>query len=665
MGKPFVGTIKKSHAEDIDNSSNNPAFSQIMDARLSRRRVLQSFGALGVTSMLPLSLMSKEAQAATEATRFQPVPRFARATALGFKSVPFSTKDKVIVPEGYTAQVLYRWGDSTGIAGNMPAFKSNAGNSAADQAVQAGMHHDGMAFFPLPLGSQTSNRGLLAMNHEYIDNGLLFPDGTANWSLEKARKGQNAMGISVVEVRRGPNGWQVVRPSPFARRITANTPMSVTGPARGHSLMRTAADSQGALVLGTMQNCANGRTPWGTYLTCEENWSDIFTNNSGEITPLEKRYGIGKEENDYLWSKVDERFDSSKNPNEPNRFGWIVEIDPFNPKSTPRKHTGLGRFKHEGAEMTVTPSGRLAVYMGDDQRFEYIYKFVSKNRYQPGEQHRAANMRLLEEGTLYVARFNEDGTGEWLPLVHGQNGLTAENGFADQGELLVKTRLAADKVGATKMDRPEWISADPFKSGSLYCTLTNNSDRGKEGKPGADAANPRNNNLFGHIIHWQEADGDGTQTEFKWDILVMAGKPDAEKEQHRGNISGDAFGSPDGLAFDHRGVLWIQTDVSTSTLNMKEYAGMGNNQMVATIPGTNEYRRFLTAPNGSEVTGIAFTPDNKTLFINIQHPGEPAKGASDPTNPKAVSSWPEGIRGGRPRAATVVITKNDGGFIGS
>lgn len=229
MGKPFTGTIKKSHAEDIDNRSGNPAFSQIMDARLSRRSVLQGFGALGVTGILPLGLMSNEAQAATEAARFQPIPRFPRATALGFKSVSFSTKDKVVVPEGYTAQVLYPWGASTGIAGNMPAFKSNAGNSAAEQAAQAGMHHDGMSFFALPLGSQTSDRGLLAMNHEYIDNGLLFPDGTANWSLEKARKGQNAMGISVVEVRRAANGWQVVRPSPFARRITANTPMSVTG----------------------------------------------------------------------------------------------------------------------------------------------------------------------------------------------------------------------------------------------------------------------------------------------------------------------------------------------------------------------------------------------------------------------------------------------------
>ena len=439
--------------------------------------------------------------------------------------------------------------------------------------------------------------------------------------------------------------------------------MGITGPARGHSLMKTRADSRGERVLGTMQNCANGYTPWGTYLTCEENWSDIFTNPGGNISALEKRYGIGKSEDSYRWSEVDERFNSEKNPNEPNRFGWVVEIDPFDPKSTPRKHTALGRFKHEGAKVTIAPDGRLAVYMGDDQRFEYIYKFVSKNRYQPGN--RAANMRLLEEGTLYVARFNENGSGDWLALVHGQNGLTAANGFADQGEVLVKTRMAADLVGATKMDRPEWITADPFTAGSIYCTLTNNSQRGQEGKPAADAANPRANNLFGHIIHWQEADGDGTKLSFKWDILVLAGNKQAAKSEHKGNINGDDFGSPDGLAFDSRGVLWIQTDVSTSTLNMKEYAGMGNNQMVATVLGSNEYRRFLTAPNGSEVTGIAFTPDNKTMFINIQHPGEPSKGDSDPARPTAVSTWPDGAAAGRPRAATVVITKNDGGVIGS
>lgn len=657
MSKPYL--IKNRHSDVIDNPSHNSTFSQVLQAHVSRRHLLQGSAALGITSVLPLGLLnSPSVQAKTAVTGM-----VNRASTLGFKSIPFSTQDTVIVPEGYSAHAFYKWGDPVGIANKMPLFKQDASNTTLEQALQAGMHHDGMSFFSLPLGTKNSHHGLLAMNHEYIDNGLLFTDGAANWSLNKARKGQNAMGVSVIEVKRKANGWQVVRPSQYARRITANTPMMITGPARGHALMKTQADMRGERVLGTMQNCANGQTPWGTYLTCEENWSDIFTKPSGQLTALEKRYGIREKESDYRWSVVDERFNSDVHPNEANRFGWIVEIDPFNPKSTPRKHSALGRFKHEGATVCITPNQQVAVYMGDDQRFEYIYKFVSKKSYIPHD--RLHNMQLLSEGTLYVARFNEDGSGDWLPLVHGQNGLTAENGFADQGEVLIKTRLAADQLGATKMDRPEWISADPFTSGSLYCTLTNNNERGKEGKPSADAANPRNDNRFGHIIHWQENNGDGTQLIFKWDILVLAGNKQASKPEHQGNIRGDDFGSPDGLAFDHRGVLWIQTDVSSSALNQKEYAGMGNNQMVATVLGTGEYRRFLTAPNGAEVTGIAFTPDNKTLFVNIQHPGEPANGDSNPMQPKAISAWPDGAAGGRPRAATVVITKNDGGVIGS
>ena len=650
MSKPF--SIKHVNADMVDNASQNPSFSHIADLMMTRRTALQAGGILGAAAIVPLGLMSGTAQAAT----------LAKAVSLGFDSVPMGTDDKVIVPAGYTARAFYKWGDPVGVAGNMPAFNADASNTTQEQAVQAGMHHDGMSYFSLPLGKQTPHHGLLAMNHEYVDNGLLFKDGIAGWDLNKARKAQNAMGVSVVEVKKAAAGWEVVRPSKYARRITVNTLMHLTGPVRGHALVKTSADSQGFRVLGTMQNCANGQTPWGTYLTCEENWSDIFT-NKGTISPLEKRYGIGPKDDSYRWSDVDERFDAQVNPNESNRFGWVVEIDPYDPKSTPRKHTALGRIKHEGATVTLAPSGHAVVYMGDDQKFEYIYKFVSKSRYQPSN--RAANLRLLEEGTLYVAKFNEDGSGTWVALEHGKNGLTVENGFADQGELLVKTRFAADLVGATKMDRPEWIAVDPNKPGSVYCTLTNNNDRGKEGKAPVDAANPRANNLFGHIIHWQEANEDAAKLTFNWDILVLAGRHDTDNPAFKGNMTGAEFGSPDGLNFDHRGVLWIQTDVSSSTVNLKEYKGMGNNQMVATVLGTNEFKRFLTGPNGCEITGIAFTPDNKTLFINIQHPGEPGKGDSDPQNPTAISTWPDGPQAGRPRSATVVITKDDGGVIGA
>lgn len=336
-----------------------------------------------------------------------------------------------------------------------------------------------------------------------------------------------------------------------------------------------------------------------------------------------------------------------------------MEIDPFDPTSTPVKHTALGRFKHEGAMLTLSQEGHAVVYMGDDQRFEYIYKFVSTHQYHP--ENRQSNMRLLSEGTLYVAKFHEDNTGEWLPLIYGQRGLTEENGFLNQGDVLIKTRLAADILGATKMDRPEWIATDPYQVGSVYCTLTNNSQRGTEGKSGVDAANPRAKNRYGHIIRWQEKDHDYLSTTFTWDIFALGGNP-LKGEKH---IVGDDFGSPDGLRFDHQGVLWIQTDVSSSTLNKKAYEKMGNNQMLAVIPESGEFKRFLTAPNHSEVTGIAFTPDNKTMFINIQHPGEPDSGVTEPNHVTAISTWPDLTGKIRPRSATVVIQKDDGGVIGS
>lgn len=647
--------FKQYGVNDTSNTSNNPALSEVLDARFSRRGVLKGGSAAGLAGMLAGSFatLAEAAQA----------PFAMKTPQLGFKPVPFGFDDKVVVPEGYRAEVLYAWGDPVGIAGNMPAFRQDGSNTAAEQEVQAGMHHDGMAYFPLPLGATGSKHGLLALNHEYTDDGLLHVGGMKPWNADKVLKSQHAHGVSVVEVEATAQGWRVVRPSRYARRIHANTPMAIGGPARGHKLMRTEADPQGVEILGTLNNCANGQTPWGTYLTCEENWDGYFVNDSGTLSANEKRYGINNKGAGYNWAQEDFRFDLQLNPNEANRFGWVVEIDPFDAKSKPVKHTALGRFKHEGATVTIAPSGHAVVYMGDDQRFEYIYKFVTKNKYNP--KNRKANMQLLDEGTLYVARFNADGSGEWLPLVHGQNGLTAANGFADQGEVVIMARLAADKVGATKMDRPEWIAVNPRQPGEVYCTLTNNSERGKDGKPGADAANPRNGNLFGHIIRWHEAAGDAAAAGFKWDIFVLAGRPDATKPEHVGNIKGDAFGSPDGLKFDQHGVLWVQTDVSTSTVNMKEYKGMGNNQMVAVVPETGEFRRFLTGPHGCEITGLAFTPDNKTMFVNIQHPGEPDSERNDPAKPTAISSWPDGANAGRPRAATVVVRKLDGGVIGS
>jgi hypothetical protein len=416
-------------------------------------------------------------------------------------------------------------------------------------------------------------------------------------------------------------------------------------------------------VLGTLNNCAAGQTPWGTFLTCEENWNGYFSAQEKPDAD-EQRYGLRPKGWGYRWHEFDERFDAAKHPNEPHRFGWVVEIDPMDPRQTPIKRTALGRFKHEGATTTLSQDGRAVVYMGDDERFEYIYKFVSRDQVKPGGF--AANKALLDHGTLYVARFDAQGHGQWLALTQGDNGLTADKGFVTQADVLIRTRQAADAVGATRMDRPEWIAVQP-QSGEVFVTLTNNSQRGQLGRD-TDEANPRADNIMGHIIRWREGStgsGDAAATAFRWMHFALAGDPNAAKPEHRGAIKGDMYGSPDGLAFDGNGLLWIQTDVSTSVMNRGAYQGMGNNMMLCADPATGETKRFLTGPAGCEITGIAFTPDQRFLFINVQHPGETASERSDPARPQAVSSWPDGPAGGRPRSATVVIRRKDGGVVGT
>ncbi|MCX2865272.1 PhoX family phosphatase [Paucibacter sp. PLA-PC-4] len=576
---------------------------------------------------------------------------------LGFKSVPVSTADAIAVPEGYSAQVIAAWGEPVGLSGEDSAFRFDGSNTAAQQETQLGMHHDGIHFFT----QEGSKSGLLVMNHEYTDDGLLHADGMKSWNAQKVRKAQAAHGVSVIEVQQQPGGrWELVRPSPWARRITAYTPMQVAGPAAGHALMKTAQDGAGRRVLGTLNNCASGITPWGTYLTCEENFINYFKGPDAP-NPHERRWGLRKgDPAGYRWHEHDERFDAVKHPNEPNRFGWVVEIDPFNPSSVPVKRTALGRAAHEGATVAVTRDGRAVVYMGEDARFEYIYKFVSRDKIRPGGF--AANSELLDHGTLYVARFDADGSGRWLALSQGQGPLTAAAGFADQGEVVIKSRQASDLLGATKMDRPEWIAVD--KEGYVYCTLTNNSNRAGDKQPAVDAANPRANNSMGHIIRWKEQ-GDFDATTLRWNHFVLAGDPSNERAEAKGNVKGDAFGCPDGLWVDGRGVLWIQTDMSTSAMGKGDLARLGNNCMLAADPRSGEVRRFLTGPSGSEVTGATMTPDGRTMFINIQHPGESPSERSDPAQPRRFSNWPDQRADGRPRSATVVVRKLDGGVIGS
>lgn len=574
-----------------------------------------------------------------------------------FESVSYSlANDDIQVPAGYKWSVVAAWGDS--IDGRSKPISPDVSDSSLDQEYQFGMHHDGCAFFPEKVGGRDSTRGLWVTNHEYTDDGLLHSGGMEPWTAEKVKKSQAAHGVTVSLIEKSPNGHWTVINDPRARRITAYSPCEVSGPAAGSPYLKTAFDVTGKLVLGTLNNCANGVTPWGTYLTCEENFNGYFV-KSGKPNAAEARVGVDAKGFGYRWHEHDERFNLDKHPHEINRFGWVVEIDPQDPHSKPIKRTALGRFKHEGAVVTVAKNKKVVVYMGDDQKSEYIYKFVTKKSYSATNPH--LNKSLLDEGTLYVARYDADGAGRWIALEHNRNGLTASNGFPDQAYILVNARLAADFVGATPMDRPEWIAVHP-KNQDVYVTLTNNSDRGA--KLPLNAANPRPSNSMGHIVRWSEVNGDSTTTLFKWEIYTLAGDPHSTQPHLRGNIIGDTFGSPDGLWFDKRGILWTQTDISTSTLGSGAYVKLPNNAMYASDPVTKEFRRFLIGPKGCEITGVDMTPDLKTMFINIQHPGESPSERSDPLKPKAISSWPDKEKFTRPRSATIAIWRSDGREVG-
>ena len=644
MGKDF-------DSMEDSNRSANPSIHEVSDPR-RRVFVLGGIGALAIGALSPW--LAGRAVAGDH------------GALLGFRSVPVSEQDLVLVPEGYEAVAFAAWGEPIGVPGNMPAFRWDASNSAADQAVQMGMHHDGIHYFPID-GSST--HGLLVMNHEYTDDGLLFPDGKDHWTAEKVHKAQAAHGVSVIEVVFVDGHWQIVRPSSYARRYTTRTPFALGGPAAGHALMQTAGDPEGRTVLGTLNNCASGLTPWGTYLSAEENWAFYF-DGPAERDADQRRWGLLRTGLS-RWGEHDRRFDAARHPNEFHRFGWIVEIDPYDPASVPVKRTALGRGAKEGAWVATTRDGRAVVYSGEDARFEYIYKFVSRDRIAPGGA--TANTTLLDHGSLYVARFDADGTGRWLPLVQGEGRLTNDNGFPDQGAVLIRSRQASDLLGATKMDRPEWIAIDQ-DARTLYCTLTNNSRRGMPGRPDVDAANPRANNTMGHIIQWTE-DDDFDAITFSWKHLLLAGDPDNERPEARGNIRGDRFACPDGLTLDVRGVLWIQTDVSSDEKGRGEMQRLGNNQMLACDTATGEVRRFLTGPVGCEITGLTLTPDGRTMFVNIQHPGEPLTPREDnlevpnlhsaPADPRKYSNWPDFRPDGRPRSATVAIRKLDGGPIGT
>ena len=643
--------------EDLSvNLSENALFASVVNRAINRRGFLKMGSGLAATGFLagPLAGCTSLGQGSP--------------SLLGFKAVAASSADTVTVAEGYTARPFVPWGTPLFSTGPGSRWKGDGSETAADQARQVGENHDGMHFFPID--GRSSNEGLLVINHEYtsVVKGqyiTLFgsPAAPAN-SLDRVNKAMNAWGCSVIHIRKDTGGqWAVVLDSTYNRRLTSASPMELTGPAAGDALLRTSADPTGRRVLGTINNCGNGFTPWGTYLTCEENFNNNFgTTVEPQVdgrSPAQKRYGITAGATEYGWETQHARFDYKKEPNESNRFGWVVEIDPFNPLSLPKKRTALGRFKHESAAWHFTPDKRVVVYMGDDQANDYVYKFVSDQPYVEGNP--AANRQLLDSGKLYVARFDNGatrgdfmGTGEWLLLDKQANPLLrADPDFPNQAAVLIHARLAADKVGATKMDRPEWVAVHP-DTGEVYCTMTNNAQRTT-----SDDANPREKNVYGQIVRWREAGGDAAATRFQWDLFVLAGNPTVPghpgtPQAGSANVHADnTFNSPDGLAFDRFGRLWIQTDGNYS--NTGHFAHQGNNQMLAADPKTREIRRFLVGPRECEVTGFAFTPDHRTMFVNIQHPGETGRGNSH---------WPDGGQA-LPRSATVIVTKNDGGVIGT
>ncbi len=667
--------------EPMCNHSKNPFFGDILNSRLQRRQVLKGSLALAVTSMFTAPVLSNlRTRAATAAT----------TSMMGFKAVPISAADSVVVPEGYTARILMPWGEP--ITGSYPAYSVE--NTGAEQSMQVGSHHDGMHFFPIEGQSPyegSSEDGLLVMNHEYVEprymhaaatgtaltrsNVPMLDDNTRD--ADQVLKEINGHGVSIARIRKQADGSWAVERDPRNRRVTGLTAMEISGPVRGSDLVQTKYSPDGTRTRGTVNNCAHGVTPWNTYMASEENWAGYFVNK--DMTPANEpnqarehsRYGVATEKGRYGWEMANNgadefvRFDASTKAasatedyrNEPNTFGWMVEIDPFDPNSTPQKRTALGRFAHEGIVFQPAVEGQPVVaYSGDDARFEYIYKYVSAQPYQAA----TASGALLDDGTLYVAKFNEDGSGEWLALEFGQNGLTPENGFSSQADVLVNTRTAADFVGATKMDRPEWGAVDPA-NGQVYFTLTNNTRRTPEQ---VDSPNPRPENQWGHIIRWNET-GNPTATTFQWDLFVIAGPEDDSQKLSGQPLDADSmFCCPDGLWIDASSRMWIQTDISESVVNTGDFEQFGNNQMLVANPETGEIRRFYTGPIGQETTGVVTTPDQRTMFINVQHPGATTTEEEFAAG-QLISRWPDQNPALYPRSATVVITKDDGGIIGS
>ena len=646
--------------EDADDLPSNPTtnapFTRVLERRLSRRTALRGLGAAALGTAAG-GLVSGLAMRAAEA---------AMGSGLGFTELAHGTGEDMAVADGYSAEILIRWGDK--VIGDAPEFSPRQ-QSAASQSKQFGYNCDYLGYFPLPAGSDNSEHGVLVVNHEYTNAELMFPGVKKKSKLDQidadmAAIEKAAHGASVVEIRKTGGTWAPVEGSGLNRRLTGETPMRLSGPAAGHDRMKTSADGSGTRVNGTLNNCAGGKTPWGTVLIAEENFNGYFGGDA-EAMPdaaLYKRYGIS-ERSWYTWWKYDDRFNVEKEPNEPNRFGWIVEFDPYDALSVPVKRTALGRIKHEGATTVVNGDGRVVVYSGDDQRFDYLYKFVSSGRFDANN--RPGNRDLLDSGTLYVARFADDGKLRWLPLVFGTGPLTPENGFNSQADVLIETRRAADLLGATPMDRPEDVEPNPV-TGRVYLMLTNNTKRKADQ---TDAVNPRGPNPYGHIVELLPPGEDGARDhaalEFGWEIFIKAGDhADADNgaQYHPDTSANGWFAAPDNCAFDPKGRLWIATDQGSGW--RKTGIADGIYACETTGAGRALTRHLFRVPYGAEMCGPEFTPDGKTLFVAVQHPA--ADGVDNDENfdnPK--TRWPDFKADMPPRPSVVAITRTDGGEVGS
>ncbi len=632
------------------NPTDNRPFVDVLGTAISRRNVMKGGAAAAATLFIAPHVANADYSGDDYDENWNRIPG-SRNSRVRFEPTPNPGGPDPMISPDYEYTSIIPWG--TPLFPGVPEIDPTdvASNGSANQEQQVGIGHDGIWFFPdvedtdgdgnddwkhnwdrrdWDYDDPSNTNGVLCLNHEFgFTSHVLGKPAPEN--LEDVRTMQAAHGVTCVEIAKGEDGWKEVVPSSRNRRITPNTPVEFTGPAAGSPLLETPSGSEPA---GTLNNCGSGYTPWGTYLTCEENFNGYYgyTDEAYEVTPEQERYGFTAGGFGYGWYQFDERWDIS-NPNsknDENRFGWIVEIDPNDPGAKPKKRTALGRVKHEGCAIAIGRRGRVVAYMGDDQRFDYIYKFVSAGHWQTML---AEGKSPLDEGTLYVARFDDDFTGEWLEL--SPNNPVLADWTLD--ECLVYTRLAADAVGATPMDRPEWTTIG--RRQEVYCTLTNNSRRTE-----ADAANPQAPNLNGHIIRWRDTKRH-TGTDFRWDIYVLS---DDTLPENGGDES-YSFASPDGLWADPTGRLFIGTDGRQP---------FGNNQLVVADTRRDEFRRLFAGVDGDEITGTTVTPDRRTMFINMQHPGN-----GDPTR----TNFPVPGAGGPevPRDSTIVITRKNGGTVGS